>query len=320
MSMPGFAASRIEETAFTRDVREYLSRTPQRELPSQYFYDAVGSRLFEAITELQEYGLTRADERLLQKHAADITVAGGTPVVLAELGSGTGRKTRWILQALCRPSYYPIDLSRTAMEECRQQFKGLANVEPLCASYLEGLESVSSRRNGNGPLMVLFLGSTIGNFDRNAGVDFLCRVRRHLHPGDSLLLGADLLKPVPVLLSAYDDPAGVTAAFNLNLLARVNRDLGGNFDVRRFRHEARWCAKEHRIEMHAVSQSRQEVSIPAAGFRFVINQGESIRTECSHKYSVEDLDHLARAGGFHVRQRWIDAEWPFAETLMTVAP
>jgi L-histidine N-alpha-methyltransferase len=318
MSMPGFAASRREETAFARDVREHLSRTPQRELPPEYFYDAVGSRLFEAITELPEYGLTRADERLLRNHAAEITRAAGPPGVLAELGSGTGRKTRWILAAMRRIPYYPIDLSPTALQACREELGSIARVETLCASYLEGLEEAAARRNGNGPLMVLFLGSTIGNFEREAGGDFLRQVRRQLRPGDSLLLGTDMLKPVELLLSAYDDPAGVTAAFNLNLLARVNRELGGNFDLRRFHHEARWCEQERRIEMHAVSLSRQTVCVPAAGLRFEIEKGESIWTESSHKYSPEDLDGLAGSGGFEVRDRWVDPEWPFSETLMMV--
>ena len=320
MFMPGFAASRHEESSFAREVREHLSRTPQRELPSHYFYDAVGTRLFEAITELQEYGLTRADERLLRNHAVEITRAAGPPGVLAELGSGTGRKTRWILEATRAIPYYPIDLSLAALQECRKELGAIAPVEPLHSSYLEGLESVAARRNGNGPLLVLFLGSTIGNFKREAGCDFLCQLRRRLRPGDSLLLGADMIKPVQSLLSAYDDPTGVTAAFNLNLLARVNRELGGNFDLRRFRHEARWCERERRIEMHAVSLSRQRVSVSAIGLRFEIEKGESIWTESSHKYSIEDLDCLALSGGFAVRKRWIDPEWPFSETLMMVRP
>ncbi len=318
--MPHFAVSRVEATAFAQDVRKHLGRTPQRELPSQYFYDAVGSRLFEAITELQEYGLTRADERLLRNHAAEIAHAAGIPAAVAELGSGTGRKTRSILEALPRARYFPIDLSPTALEACTADLEDIVHVEPLCASYLEGLEKAAARRNGNGPLLVLFLGSTIGNFEREGGGDFLRSVRRQLRPGDSLLLGADLVKPVETLLLAYDDPAGVTAAFNLNLLARVNRELGGNFNLRQFRHEARWCKPERRIEMHAVSLSRQTVCVPGAGLRFEIEKGESIWTESSHKYTPEDIDNLAGAGGFTVRRRWLDEEWPFAETLMMVTP
>ncbi len=319
MSMPDFVVSRTEETGFSADVRDYLSRTPQRELPSQYFYDAVGTRLFEAITELPEYGLSRADERLLRNHAAEIVRSAGSPGALAELGSGTGRKARWVLGALRGARYYPIDLSVTALAACREELKwAAARVEPVHAGFLEGLEEARARCNGSGPLLVLFLGSTIGNFDRAAGADFLRRVRGLLHPGDALLLGADMLKPVPALLSAYDDPAGVTAAFNLNLLARVNRELGGNFNLRRFRHEARWCERERRIEMHAVSLARQPVCVPASGLRFVIEKGESIWTESSHKYSSGDLDRLAEAGGFSVCRRWVDDEWPFAETLMTV--
>jgi L-histidine N-alpha-methyltransferase len=318
MSMPDFAVSQVEETGFARDVREYLSRTPQRELPSEYFYDSVGTKLFEAITELPEYGLTRADARILGNHAAEIAIAAGNPGALAELGSGTGQKTRRLLRALKRAPYYPIDLSPTALAACGKDLGDLTHVEPLCTSYLDGLETARGRCNGTGPLLVLFLGSTIGNFDRSRGGDFLREVRRRLRPGDSLLLGADLLKPVKTLLAAYDDSAGVTAAFNLNLLARVNRELGGDFDLRSFRHEARWCERERRIEMHAVSIARQTVHIPGARFRFVIEEGESIWTESSHKYTVDDLDALAGTAGFNVLRRWIDPEWPFAETLMTI--
>ncbi len=320
MSMPDFAVSRTDAADFAADVREHLSRTPQRELPSRYFYDSLGTRLFEAITELAEYGLTRADERLLRDHAAEIARAAGVPGTLAELGSGTGRKTRWILAALPRPRYFPIDLSPTALAVCREDLRRMARIEPLRAGYLDGLEQVRARCNGDGPLLVLFLGSTIGNFVRDEGFHFLRQVRRRLQPGDFLLLGADMLKPVSTLLTAYDDPAGVTAAFNLNLLARVNRELGANFNLRRFHHEARWCERERRIEMHLVSLCRQLVCVPAAGLRFVIEAGESIWTESSHKYSTDDLDTLAATAGYTVRNRWVDEEWPFAETLMTVDP
>jgi dimethylhistidine N-methyltransferase len=317
--MPVFAVSRTEAAEFAADVRECLSRTPQRELPSQYFYDAVGTRLFEAITELPEYGLSRADERLLRNYAALIAQAAGNPGALAELGSGTGKKTRWLLAVLPRSSYYPIDLSSTALAACKETLGRVAQVDPVRAGYLEGLERARARCNGNGPLLVLFLGSTIGNFSRASASRFLRQVRRRLQPGDSLLLGADMLKPVPTLLAAYDDPAGVTAAFNLNLLARVNRELGGSFNLRQFRHEARWNKEERRIEMHAVSLARQAVCVPASGLRLVLEEGESIWTESSHKYSPDDLDRLAETGGFAVKSRWVDKEWPFAETLMTVS-
>jgi len=320
MSMPDSAVSQAETAGFAADVLEYLGRTPQRELPSQYLYDAVGTRLFEAITELPEYGLTRADERLLREYAVEIAQDAGTPSAVAELGSGTGKKTRWILAELTSARYFPIDVSLTALADCQDALGTIARVEPVHAGYLEGLEAARSRIRGNGPFLVLFLGSTISNFDRASAGEFLRQVRRRLHPGDSLLLGADMLKPVPTMIRAYDDPVGVTAAFNLNLLARINRELGGNFNLRRFRHEARWCELEHRIEMHAVSLERQVIHIPAAGLRFTIEAGESIWTESSHKYSQDDIDMMAEHGGFEVRHRWVDDEWPFAETLMTVTP
>ena len=316
--MPDFAVPSSDIAEFARDVLEHLSRTPQRELPSQYFYDAVGTKLFEAITELEEYGLTRADSRLLSTHAADTAIAAGRPCLVAELGSGTGQKTRRLLEQLPAATYCPIDLSSTALAACAAKLGDAVRLEPVCASYLPGLGQVASRRRAGETLLVLFLGSTIGNFNHHAAGEFLRAVRERLLPDDSLLLGTDLVKPVETLLLAYDDPAGVTAAFNLNLLARVNRELGGDFNLRKFRHEARWRESESRIEMHAVSMARQKVRIAGIDLSFVIEEGETIWTESSHKYRLEDLDELARVSGFDVARQWVDQEWPFAETLMRV--
>ena len=221
---------------FATDVREGLTRPGQKELPSKYLYDNVGSALFEVISVLPEYGLTRADERLLRRHSADIVSRLKSQVLVAELGSGSGRKTRWILEALTRRqriTYCPIEISPTALARCESELGQMEYVSIVGFErpYLDGLLAAASRRHENEHLLVLFLGSTIGNFDRDAGERFLAEVRRILYPGDALLLGTDLEKPLPQLVAAYDDATGVTAAFNLNLLARINRELDANFDL-----------------------------------------------------------------------------------------
>ena len=226
-------------SGFAADICAGLTRSGQKELPSKYLYDEVGSALFEAISVLPEYGLTRADVRLLQRHAPDIVSRLPLPVIVAELGTGSGKKTRWLLEALARrrPSCYcPIEISRSALAMCRRE---LGDIEAISivgyeGEYLEGLAQVAARRRSDEHLLVLFLGSTIGNFERPAAVEFLREVRRILRTGDSLLLGTDLEKPVAQLLAAYDDPLGITAAFNLNLLARINRELDANFMLPRF--------------------------------------------------------------------------------------
>ena len=305
---------------FAADVREGLSKRPQKELPSSYLYDSIGSALFEAITLLPEYGLTRADARLLQRCAPDIVRHLPGRLTVAELGSGSGTKTRWILEALSqRPSaiYYPIDISRAALARCIGELEGLHGVDivPLARTYLSGMAEIASRRRPDERLLVLFLGSTIGNFQNGAAESFLGEVRNQLAAGDALLLGTDLEKPVEQLLLAYDDPTGVTAAFNLNLLARINRELDGDFDLRNFAHQASYNDQERRIEMHLRAKRRQTVSIRAADFTFSIEEGETIWTEACHKYRRSDLAGMARSCGFTPGAQWVDDEWPFAENL-----
>jgi len=308
------------DAAFALDVRAGLTQPGQKELPSVYLYDALGSALFEAITLLPEYGLTRADERILRRHAGAIVERLPMPLVVTELGSGSGRKTRWLLEALARGgpvTYYPIDISATALARCKLELAeiGSIGVVGLEQPYLEGLAEVAARRSGGEALLVLFLGSTIGNFERAAGEDFLRAIRRSLCPGDGLLLGTDLVKPPTRLIAAYDDPTGVTAAFNLNLLARINRELGGNFALRQFAHEARYDPMRRRIEMHLVSARRQTVSIPGAGITVAFEKGESIWTEACHKFQLEELEAMATRGGFRSQAQWVDPQWPFAESL-----
>src|SRR5215471_10085757 len=226
------AAGAVSE--FAADVRAGLTKEGQKELPSKYLYDAVGSKLFEVISELPEYGLTRADERLLRAHAQEIVQRIPGDVILCELGSGSGRKTRWILEALSRRRhtvYFPIEISPSALAVCRRELADIESVGivGLEREYLDGLLEVAARRRDGQRILVLFLGSTIGNFSHPADREFLREIRRILAAGDALLLGTDLEKPIPQILASYDDPLGVTAAFNLNLLARINRELDGEF-------------------------------------------------------------------------------------------
>src|SRR5437899_6981758 len=274
---------------FAAAVREGLLKPGQRELPSKYLYDEVGSALFEAICLLPEYGLTRADARLLQTHAQEIVDRLPSPIHVAELGSGSGKKTRWILEALSRRQrtyYFPIEISPAALAACEKELGqiDLVSMVGYEQPYLEGLRAVAEGRAEQDHLLVLFLGSTIGNFDRDAGDAFLREMRAILQTGDALLLGTDLEKSVELQLLAYDDPAGVTAAFNLNLLARINRELGADFDLSSFEHHARWNRVERRIEMHLRSTRRQTVHIPGASLRFMLNEDDrkSTRLNSSH--------------------------------------
>jgi len=313
--------SRQHMSAFAADVRESLTKPGQRELPSKYLYDEVGSALFETICVLPEYGLTRADARLLQKHAREIVSRLPSPLQVAELGSGSGKKTRWILEALSRRQktyYYPIEISPHALAACEKELGqiDLVSIVGHEQPYLEGLRAVAEDRGEWDHLLVLFLGSTIGNFDRDAGDAFLREMRAILQPGDALLLGTDLEKSVDLQLLAYDDPAGVTAAFNLNLLARINRELGADFDLTCFRHEARWNSAERRIEMHLRSTRRQTVHIPAANLRLMFDEDETIWTESSHKYKAAEIPAMASRTGFRCEAQWLDLEWPFAQNLL----
>jgi L-histidine N-alpha-methyltransferase len=306
---------------FAADVRAGLMQPGQKELLSKYLYDDVGSALFEVISVLPEYGLTRADERLLRRHAHDIVERLPSPVVVAELGSGSGKKTRWILQALSqtqRTSYCPIEISPTALAMCKRELGDIdaISIVGFEREYLDGLSEVAARREEGESLLVLFLGSTIGNFDRAAGVRFLRELRRILQPGDSLLLGTDLEKPIPQLLKAYADPLGVTAAFNLNLLARINRELDGNFALHQFEHVAKFNCAARSVEMHIRSRRQQTVTIPAAELSVTFQEGETIWTESSHKYSREEIPAIAEDTGFRCEAQWVNEEWRFAENLL----
>ncbi|MGC1688264.1 MAG: L-histidine N(alpha)-methyltransferase [Candidatus Acidiferrales bacterium] len=305
---------------FAAQVRAGLSKPAQKELPSQYLYDEVGSALFEAICLLPEYGLSRAGARLLREHSAEIIDRLPLPVIVAELGSGSGSKTRSILEALATRQpvrYFPIDISLMALSRCWQELGHIDSVSMVGfeRAYLDGLLEVAARRESGERLLVLFLGSTIGNFDRPAGEDFLRAVRRELLPGDALLLATDLEKPVPQLVEAYDDSAGVTAAFNLNMLAHINQALGGDFNLRSFEHTVRWNGAERRIEMHLRSKEVQTVKLARANFSCRLRAGETIWTESSHKYNCAEVVAMGERAGYRCDAQWVDAEWPFAQSL-----
>jgi dimethylhistidine N-methyltransferase len=313
------AATRPQLSRFATDVAEGLLHPAQKKIPPRYFYDALGSSLFDAITFLPEYGLTRADAGLLKRYARDIARDAGPTSAVAELGSGNGSKARHILAALgdiqtCA-AYYPIDVSPRALAACKSFLSDVADVHAVCADWIDGLNQVTARRRSGETLLVLFLGSSIGNLDRGEIPGFLRVIRSLLRAGDSFLLGADLVKDVEIMLAAYDDPAGVTAAFNLNLLGRINRELDADFDLRSFAHEARWNPGERRIEMHLLSCRNQTVYVRALETAITFSAGETIWTESSHKFSTDELNAFARAAGFTPLQMWIDQEWPFAEAL-----
>jgi len=306
---------------FAADARAGLGHAGQKTLPSKYLYDAVGSALFEAICQLPEYGLTRAEEMILSRHAGEIVAHLPSPVRVAELGSGSGRKTRWILSALARRqevNYHPIDISAAALAECERELGGIPGVRvvPTHGDYLEGLAQVTGQVGYDERMLLLFLGSTIGNFDRPAAVPFLRGLRAALQPGDGLLLGTDLVKPIERMLLAYDDPAGVTAAFIRNLLARVNRELDADFDLAHIAHVVRWDAGERRVEMYLRSEIRQRVCVRGADLLVTLEPGETIWTESSHKYTLEEPIEMGRGAGFRSAGQWVDQAWPFADTLL----
>ncbi len=297
------------DPALAAAVREGLGARP-RTLPPWLFYDDEGSRLFEAITELPEYYPTRTERAILAEFAGRIVEAAGHAPHIVELGSGSARKTALLLEAALafRPdlAFHPIDVSEEALRDARGQLAarlpGL-RVEPVCGHYLPALERLKSLE---GPRLVLFMGSTLGNFTPEEAVAFLRGLRARLRPEDRFLLGLDLEKDPAILVPAYDDAAGVTAAFNLNLLARLNRELGADFHLGAFRHVALWNAAEHRIEMHLESLRDQAVRIPALGLRLAFQKGERIHTENSTKLPAQAVTRLLAEGGFEELDAWQD--------------
>jgi len=306
---------------FALDVQYYLALQP-RQLPSRYLYDALGSALFEAITQLPWYRITRAELGLLRAHGCEILSRVPRLSTLVELGPGNGEKLTTLVEAgrgaASHLRLHLIDVSPTALGVAARALASLENVEIHLheAPYEAGLAEVTARPAADGRTLTLFLGSNLGNFDRPGADAFLHGIRAALRPGDALLLGADLVKPERRLLRAYDDPLGVTAAFNRNLLVRINRELGGTFDIDQFAHEAVWNAGESRVEMHLVSRRRQHVRIPASELAFTMEEGESIWTESSYKYEPEAIVRALTVAGFRLVNQWIERMDGFALTLV----
>jgi dimethylhistidine N-methyltransferase len=307
--------------SYALEVEEGLSRSPKT-LPSKLFYDQRGSELFEEITRLPEYYLTRTELEILRERDSEIANAVGSNTTVVELGAGTATKTSTLLRALARKqirtSYFPVDISPSALDEAQAQIKAECPsvfVRPVVADFSEGF---SFFRDIPGRKLVLYLGSSIGNFDPPAAVAMLTAVRKELKPRDGLLLGTDLVKSRDILVPAYDDSQGVTAEFNLNILARLNREIGADFNLNAFRHIARWNPTCSRMEMHLQSDRKQSVGLGLLGSVAEFATGERTHTENSYKYTMEMVNRMLSSAGFCLEQSWFDSRQWFALNLARV--
>jgi uncharacterized SAM-dependent methyltransferase len=358
------AESRLAK--FARDVKKGLTASPKH-LPCCYFYDRLGSLLFEAICEVPEYYLTRAETAILQTHAEEIAALFPGATDLIELGSGSAAKTRLLIEAFLRrhpkQRYVPLDICRTVLEESSLDLLAVfptLHILAIAAEYREGLKHLQTLSAGPGAVggqaaapglqiadrrlqieksagsnlqsaicnlqspdpfpppskLILWLGSNIGNLERTQAAGFLAQIRQFLAPSDRLLVGMDLRKDRAILLAAYDDACGVTAAFNRNLLVRINRELGGRFDPSAFQHRALYDEALGRIEMHLVSDTPQTVPIERLGITVSLQAGEAIHTENCYKYSQKEIEALALAAGLRCERFWLDPEGRFAVTLL----
>ncbi|MGQ0526338.1 MAG: L-histidine N(alpha)-methyltransferase [Betaproteobacteria bacterium] len=305
--------------SFAEEVIAGLS-LPQKTLSPKYFYDERGVALFEQICALPEYYPTRTEMALMQAHAADMAQLLGPDCVLVEYGSGSGRKTIELIERLNPAVYMPIDIAgaqlRNFAAELAARFPGL-HIVAVCADYTREFELPAIAGFGANRRVVYFPGSTIGNFTDAEACSFLVGARRMVGPGGAMLVGVDLKKSPALLHDAYNDAQGVTAAFNLNLLARINRELGADFDLAAFRHHAFYNQEAGRIEMHLVSLREQAVSL--GGRKFSFRRDETVHTENSYKYSVGEFQALAREAGFRPERCWVDAQQRFAVHYL-VAP
>jgi dimethylhistidine N-methyltransferase len=307
------------------DVRHFLLQSP-RQLPSRGLYDALGSALFDAICHLPWYPVTRAERRLIEAHRTAILRCAGAPDRLIELGCGNGDKLLLLLGpagTLAEHTVRQIDLVDVSSLALATAARAVGDDRDVIVvthqqRYEDGAASAAASRLPGERFALLFLGSNIGNFDPPGAQAFLDTLHDISTPGDCLVIGADLVKPERELLLAYDDPLGVTAAFNKNLLVRLNREMGGTFDVTTFDHRAVWNASESRIEMHLVSRKAQRVDIPAAGLSFDLRAGETIWTESSYKYDPSTFNEMLRRSGFEPTQHWIDREGQFLLAVASV--
>lgn len=308
------------------DVRRGLSSNPKQLFP-KYLYDELGSQLFEAICLLPEYYPTRAENEILTRYADEIVSLTGQPNTLIEMGSGSASKTRLIIEALLRlheplPGradllFIPVDISASALESSSRillQSYPRLRIEAYAAEYFNGLETLSHIPRGR--TLALFLGSNISNFEPDEAGAFLLAMRAMLRAGDALLLGADLKKDRALLESAYNDAHGVTAAFSRNILARINRELGGHFDLRSFRHRAFFNEEQSRIEIHLESTQAQVVEIDKLDLQLQFFAGELIHAENSYKYDLDDITRMALQSGFKCERTWLDQQQRFSSNLL----
>jgi dimethylhistidine N-methyltransferase len=310
------------------DVLRGLAQTP-KSLPPRLFYDDAGSALFEKITRLPEYYLTRTEKAIFRRHGSAMidAVADGAPLTMIELGAGSAEKTGVLIASALQRSidlhYEPVDVSRAALGNAATQLRRRWPSLPVNAIVADYTNGFRLGRSAGRRKLVLWIGSSMGNFEFAEAATILRNVRGRLDAGDMLLLGADLgpsvTKPLDAIISAYNDAAGVTAQFNLNLLARINRELGANFDLRRFRHCAEWDGRNSRMQMHLESTAPQQVWIPAFGRTFAFTRRERIHTENSYKYDPAHISALLSYAGFEITQWWTDPRRWFAVGLAHAA-
>src|SRR5712671_4591729 len=316
-------ARRNGNAEFAEDVRRGLSSNPKQLFP-KYLYDSLGSRLFDAICHVDEYYPTRAENEILTRHADEMVAGVPGCRTLIELGSGSADKTRKIIEALLRQQsellFIPVDISASALEKSSRALLAaypMLRIEAYAADYLEGLAAMQPLPSG--PALTLFLGSNIGNFEKDEALSFLQAIRRTMRPGDALLLGADLKKDRVTLEAAYNDALGVTRAFIVNELARINRELGGNFDLwafglRSVYNEAAGC-----VEVYLESLRSQSVNIRRLDLTISFAAGERMHMENSYKYSADDLSRMATESGFELTSTWLDDQRRFSSNLLVAA-
>ena len=308
-----------EETDFARAVKEGLMQE-RKQLPCRFFYDSIGSKLFERICELPEYYLTRAEHDILERNSSEIVEVVGVDMMMVELGCGNASKTRFLIDSVLARQrslqYIPIDI---AAESLRESFNSLLNdydeleISAIAGEYDKAISMIPSF---DGPRLFLFLGSNIGNFESDEAVNFLDRLGKRLEKKDRILVGIDLVKDRGILEAAYNDSAGVTSAFNKNLLARINHDLNANFVLDRFKHEAIFIEEKSRIEMRLTSKREHHVKITMLDTTFHFESGEFIHTENSHKYSLENFSALCLRAGLEIQETWRDCRGWFAAVML----
>ena len=305
---------------FSQDVEAGLTNSPKR-LSCRFFYDSVGSRLFEEICKVPEYYLTRAEREILEKKAEEIASVFPLPISLVEFGSGSAAKTRLLIEAFLerhgRLQFVPVDISRIMLEESSASLLGAypdLEILGIVGEYQAGLQRLKDKSRG--PRLILWLGSSIGNLHRPDALRFLSVVRKTMTEGDRMLLGIDLRKDPKLLEAAYDDSQGLSARFNLNLLGRINRELGGQFHLKNFRHRAEYHQDDGRIDMHLASICDQQITIEDLGLEISFTKDETIHTESAYKYSEAEIEAMADGAGLALERQWFDSERRFSLNLL----